>query len=284
MTAMPLAMVASGRGTLIDPACLSHLVAGRFVTTDLSRTRQCLEQFFGMECATYASGRMLARDRRAKFLMSTESARFFVFDIEQVTEIAWPQAMTNHWGFSVGSEQEVDRIQSIAVTRAEEFGFRKVNRASNLHGSYGFYFYDVDNNWWEVEYRKGVTNDLMFSRGDWDAEGRDSFPIANPDLPIASTRCEVLGNEAFLTHGTAAVADCPRARQFFEQVLRLRTVQQTRVSCFANGNGDFGIVGLRSGDNIQNQGPENGFTILLKDNELDLMHDQLTRTAREYGL
>lgn len=278
--------IASGRGTLIEPSTLSHLAVGTFATTDLNATRSLLEAFAGMECVEYAPGRMMARDRRAKYLMESGDPSFFVLDAIEVPEIRRPQAMLNHWGFSVGSPAEVDRIREIAVARAAEFDLKRVLPTTGMHGSYGFYMIDKQDNWWEIEFRKGVTNDLYFSRGDWNAEGREAFPVADRPLTVAPTSTSVVGGEAFLTHGTMSLADADASRTFYEDILRLRTVRHVPPALVTAGAGDFGVVGLSFGaKKVQDQLPENRFIILLEgDDAIAAMHARVQQAAGAYGL
>jgi catechol 2,3-dioxygenase-like lactoylglutathione lyase family enzyme len=278
--------IASGRGQLIDPSSLVHLAIGTFATTDLQATRRLLENFLGMECVDYAAGRMMARDRRAKFLMERGDPAFFVLDAIEIPKILRPQAMLNHWGFSVASEAEVDRIREIAVRQAVDFDLKRILPTTGMHGSYGFYMIDKQDNWWEIEFRKGVTNDLYFSRGDWNAEGRDSFPVANPPLALAATSAAVVGDEAFLTHGTMALGDADASRTFYEDILRLRTVRHVPPALVTAGAGDFGVVGLSFGaKKIQDQLPENRFVILVDgDDAVADLRARVQDVTETYGL
>jgi catechol 2,3-dioxygenase-like lactoylglutathione lyase family enzyme len=277
--------VASGHGKLIEPSSLSHLAIGTFVTTDPQKTRKLLVDFLGMECVEYAPGRMMARDRRAKYLMEHGDPDFFVLDVAETQEIRRPQALLNHWGFSVASKEEVDRIREIALRQAEEFYLKKIFPTTPMHGSYGFYFIDGSDNWWEIEFRNGVTNDMWFSKGDWNAEGRDAFPIANPPLAIAPTTPAILGDEAFMTHGTTAVADTNVSRVFYEEILGLRTVAHVPPAICTSGGSDFGIVSVSAGRKIQDQGPENRFVLLVDGDELVAdFHARVQDGAERYRL
>lgn len=277
--------IATGRGDLIDPSALSHLAIGTFVTTDFAKMRKFLVEFLGMECVDYAPGRMMARDRRAKFLMEQGDPNFFVLEVVETDEIRHPQALLNHWGFSVASKEEVDRIRDIAVQKSEEFYLKKVFPTTPMHGSYGFYFIDRSENWWEIEYRNGVTNELWFSRGNWNAPGREDFPIADPPLDIAPTAPAIVGDEAFMTHGTTAVADTNVSRVFYEEVLGLRTVAHVPPAICTSGGSDFGIVSVSAGKKIQDQGPENRF-VLLTDGEMAVadLHARVRGSAEQYRL
>lgn len=277
--------VGNGRGGLVPARSLAHLAMGTMVTRDLARARRRYESFFGLECVVHAPGRMICRDRRARHLMQTDARDFFLLDVRQVADIANPQAMSNHWGFSVASEAEVDRIQQEAERRADELGFAKVHPAMKIHGSYSSYMFDEDGNWWEVEYRRGITNDFLFSRGDWNAETRNEDADAGRPLTIAHTAPAVVGDEAFMTHGTSSVIDCNEARAFYEQVLNLRTVWHVRPSHCFGGGGDFGVIGITSGKRLQDQTQDNRFVLLLDDDAaLRAAHARVTAAQADHGL
>ncbi len=277
--------VANGRGGIVERQSLAHLAMGTMVTRDIKRARQRYERFFGLECVDYAPGRMMCRDRRAKHLMQAGSRNFFVLNVAEAEDIARPQTMANHWGFSVANEAEVDRIRTIAVARAEDLGFARIHPATHIHGSYSFYMYDDDSNWWEVEYRRGATNDQFFSRTDWNSETYNQLEMIDPALAIAHTQCDVLGDEAFMTHGTSAVIDCIEARPFYEDILGLRTVTHVRPSNCSAGGGDFGFIGITSGKRIQDQRPDNRFVILRDNDEAIVQAHARVQSVRDaYGV
>ncbi len=124
------------------------LTRGTLVTRDLATTKRFLEELLGMECVALAPGRMLARHRRDRC-----GARYWVLDIREVDEVAHPQRMVNHWGFMATSNEEVDRAHAAASANKEKYGLKRVHPPKGNHGSYSFYFEDVDSNWWEIECR-----------------------------------------------------------------------------------------------------------------------------------
>lgn len=144
------------------------MVAGTMVSLDLDRARRLYQDFLGFDCVNYAPGRLLLRDDASKRAMQSGSPNFFVIDVKQVDEITHPQHVMNHWGITVDSQSEVDRLHAEATRLSEEFGL-KVRKITNIHDAYGFYFADGDSNWWEIECRNGnKTNQMIFDAGDQD--------------------------------------------------------------------------------------------------------------------
>lgn len=266
--------VSDGRGGLVAPDALSHLAAGTMVTSDLATAKRLYENIFAFECVIYAPGRMLLRDRRAKYLMENGGRDFFVIDVTEVSSIENPQRNLNHWGFSVGSPEEVDRLHALLKAQAEEFGIRKVRPVTQLHGSHGFYLIDVDDNWWEIEYRNGMTNDAFFSNGDYNNPTTDDAMKVDPPLLIAATPSTVLGPEAFMTHGTTDVVDVALARRFYEEILDLRSVQQYPVAQFVAGGGDFAFVGVQAGKQTAHQNPDNRWVLLVEEQRMHSIRDR----------
>lgn len=64
-----------------------------------------------------------------------------------------PQPMLNHHGITLPehANERVNAIHEALTTQADRYGIRKVQRITDQHGSYQFYFQDRDTNWWEIE-------------------------------------------------------------------------------------------------------------------------------------
>ncbi len=228
---------------------------------------------------------MLLRDRRAKHQMERGERDFFVIDVREVASIDNPQRNLNHWGFSVASPQEVDRIHALAKAEIEQWWIKKVRPVTQLHGSHGFYLIDRDDNWWEIEYRNGVTNDLLFSNGDFDTPTTDATKKINPPLPIAAVPSVVLSADAFMTHGTTDVVDVAQSRRFYEEVLGLRSVQHYAVAQFTAGGGDFAFVGVQTGRQTAHQDPTNRWILLVDDRAaLDAMRERAIAARERFAI
>lgn len=280
-----MTLIANGRGGLATSDDFSHLAAGTMLSRDLAAARRLYEDFFGLECAELEPGHWLLRDRRSKYLMEQGERDFFVIDVRQVDRIDNPQRNLNHWGFSVASREEVERIHAIAKAEAEAYGIKKVMAITNLHGSYGFYLIDRDDNWWEVEYRNGMTNDGFLSGGDHDRPTLDPAMRSDPPLPLAPTASRVVGPEAFMTHGTTDVIDADRARLFYERILGLRSVRHAPVAQFTAGGGDFAIVGVQTGKMNKSQTTDNRWVLLVEDEaRMNAIREAALAARDELGL
>ena len=266
MTSAVQELVANGRGAAVPKDTLAHLAMGTMVTTDLAAAQRMCEDLFGLECAPCGAKKLLVRDRRSKYLMEHGERDFFVIEVSEVESVTHPQANLNHWGFSVGSREEVDRCHALLKANMEQYRLAKVLPITPIHNAYGFYFFDVDGNWWEIEFRGGVTNDKYFSKGSFGDEYVDP-PLIDPELPVSETRQSVIGPEGFLTHGTTDVVDVMKAQSMYEKVLGLRSVRHAKVAQFTAGGGDFAVVGVETGKRNVSQSPENRWILLVDGSE-----------------
>ncbi len=285
MTTMTNDLVCDGNGRAVPRESLNHLAIGTMVTADLDAARRMYSDFFGLECVVYSPGKMLVRDRRAKYQMEHGERDFFVMDVREVPEVTNRQAVLNHWGFTVGEAEEVDRIRALAKSDPAKYRLAKIAPITRMHQAYGFYFYDVDSNWWEVEYRGERTNDYYFSKGDWNAEPTGEAPFIDPHQPLAPISAEVVGPEAFLTHGTTDVIDADVSRAFYQDVLGLRSVRHVEAAQYTGGGGQFAFVGVATGARNAKQTPENRWVILVESSdELERIHARAEASREKYGL
>ena len=285
MATMTENLVCDGNGRAVVRESLNHLAIGTMVTTDLDAASKMYTDFFGMECVKYAPGRMMVRDRRAKYQMEHGERDFFVLDVSEVPEIANRQANLNHWGFTVGTTEEVERIRQIAKADPEKYRLARIAPITKMHNAYGFYFYDVDSNWWEIEYRGERTNDYYFSKGHWDAEKPDQPLLIDPEQPLSDIPSEVVGPDAFLTHGTTDVVDADVSRAFYQDVLGLRSVRHVQLAQYTGGGGQFAFVGVATGPRNAKQTQENRWVILVESAaELERIHQRAEASRETYGL
>jgi catechol 2,3-dioxygenase-like lactoylglutathione lyase family enzyme len=155
--AMTQAEQAAGASPHIKP---TTLISGTFVTRDIKRARRMCEALLGLECVEPEKGVLLIRERGHKPGEKLAGQPYWVLEAREVTEIAVPQEMLNHWGVFVSSQAAVDEAFEKISARQKEFGLGRVQKPRFRHGSYAFYFVDGDSNWWEIEYR---TPELLYT-------------------------------------------------------------------------------------------------------------------------
>lgn len=147
-----------GLEPLIRP---SMLVGGSLLSTDLARTRRLCEGFLGLQCTRADDGTLLVRNRAR----ADAGGTYWVIEVRQVGSIENPQGRFNHWGVDVASRAEVDAAHAVAEKHKDYYGIDLVQRVSEQHGVYAFYFRDVDAHWWEVEHHPATVHE-KFAKGD----------------------------------------------------------------------------------------------------------------------
>ena len=163
--------VSDGHGGTRDAATVPGIIAGTVVSSNLAKARKFYEEFLGLECVRCAPDRLIVRDKVAADFMQRGERGGFVIDVREVDEVSHPQGLLNHWGIAVPSIEEVDRIRQIALEEGDKYGIIKVNPITKMHGTYQFYFIDLDNNWWEIEFRNpNLTHEGILEKGDFNKQ------------------------------------------------------------------------------------------------------------------
>lgn len=156
------------------PKIFSH---GTLECKSLAASRPFYEEFLGLECVRHAKKAMMIR----------KGGYFGLVCLEKGARVR-PVGVGNHWGMDLATKEEVDRARELALEHKEKYGIQKVMRITEMHGTYGFYFQDLDGNWWEFQYvGEGQENgtgryDKHYARGDVvDMSVDTSMEEAEPD-------------------------------------------------------------------------------------------------------
>jgi len=139
------------KSSIVKPMLLSH---GTLMCRDLAKSRRFYEEFLGLEVVRHARPAMMLRLKTGMYVVA-------VCIGEKVPD----QHVLTHWGLNVATRAEVDRAHAEALRLKEKYGMQKINKVLERHGAYGFYFQDLDNNWWEIQHEPRAIDDF-FGRGD----------------------------------------------------------------------------------------------------------------------
>jgi catechol 2,3-dioxygenase-like lactoylglutathione lyase family enzyme len=141
----------TSRSSVVRPLLFSH---GTLMCKDLARSRRFYEEFLGLEVVRHARPAMMLRLKSGMYVVAV-----------CIGEKVPNQHVLTHWGVNVSSREEVDRAHADAVRLKDEYGIQKINKVLDRHGAYGFYFQDLDNNWWEIQHEARTIDDF-FDKGD----------------------------------------------------------------------------------------------------------------------
>ncbi len=86
----------------------------------------------------------------------------------------------NHNGIDVHSDADVDRAHATVLRDAEVWGLTKISNPRVQHGTYSFYFWDGDENAWEILSNPPGGYSWMFERGDQEGKGHWSKDFRRP--------------------------------------------------------------------------------------------------------
>ncbi|MDB5458668.1 MAG: glyoxalase/bleomycin resistance protein/dioxygenase [Caulobacteraceae bacterium] len=159
----------------LDLKFISH---GTLESRDLQQTRKFYEEFLGFEVVKAGERSMWAR---------LGGDHIYVVIQAGMTPHSMPFA--NHNGIDVHTDAEVDRAHAIVVRDAEAWGLHQISKPRIQHGTYSFYFWDADENAWEILSNPKGGYNWMFERGDQEGRGHWSKdfkrPISEPEADAA---------------------------------------------------------------------------------------------------
>jgi len=124
---------------LNKPRIFSH---GTLECRSLAASRPFYEEFLGLECVRHGKISMLLRSK----------GNYWGLVCLEAGEKRAKVGVRNHWGIDLESKADVDRAHELAWENKDKYGIQKIMQITEMHGTYGFYFQDLDGNWWEFQY------------------------------------------------------------------------------------------------------------------------------------
>jgi catechol-2,3-dioxygenase len=152
------AAAAPRRAPLVEPRILSH---GTMTCRSIPESRRFYEEFLGLDCVQIQQRALLLRKGGYCSIICLE-----------VGDHVKPVDRQHHWGMDLESQEAVDRALALAHEHRESYGIQRISRIATHHGTYSFYFQDLDGNFWEFQYAgegqmEGAGQyDQQFARGD----------------------------------------------------------------------------------------------------------------------
>lgn len=144
-----------------DPALkLNFLSHGTLESKNLDKTREFYTEFLGLEVIRTSPISILIR------LGGTNTIA--VVEQKNRTE---EMAMLNHNGLDVETQAEVDAAYQTIMEQKDEWGLHKISKPMLQHGTYAFFFWDMDNNCWEILTNPQDGYSWLFEKGDLDGKG-----------------------------------------------------------------------------------------------------------------
>jgi catechol 2,3-dioxygenase-like lactoylglutathione lyase family enzyme len=144
-----------------DPVLkLRFLSHGTLESRDLERAREFYTEFLGLEVVRTSPISLLIRLGGPNTIAVVEQKR-------KTSEMS----MLNHNGIDVETEAEVDEAYKKVVEYADKYSLKKITKPIVQHGTYSFYFWDMDDNAWEILTNPEGGYSWLFERGDQEGRG-----------------------------------------------------------------------------------------------------------------
>ena len=157
--------------THADPALkLNFLSHGTLESKDLDVSRKFYTDFLGLEVIRTSPISLLIR-------LGGDNT---IAVVENKNKPEMP--LLNHNGLDVETQEEVDAAYETVIARKDDWGVYKVTKPALQHGTYSFFFWDCDQNVWEI-----LTNPLggygwLFAKGDQEGRGHLDKKFDRPGM------------------------------------------------------------------------------------------------------
>lgn len=151
---------------------LKFISHGTLEVRDVDRSRQFYEEFFGFETV---------RTSKVSLWIRLGGDHVYVAVKAPPGEKA-VMPFLYHNGIDVESDAEVDEAYVIVMRDAEKWGLHDITKPIVQHGSYSFYFRDMDENFWEILSNPRGGYGWMFDRGDQEGMGHLKRSFERPKL------------------------------------------------------------------------------------------------------
>jgi len=90
--------------------------------------------------------------------------------------------LLNHNGLDVETQEEVDAAHKLLEEHADRWGVTQITKPALQHGTYSFFFCDLDDNWWEILTNPPRGYAWLFEEGDQEGRGHMDKNFERPGM------------------------------------------------------------------------------------------------------
>lgn len=156
---------------MVEPTVkLKFLSHGTLECRDLAFTRKFYEEFLGFEVVQTSDVSIWLRLGGAHSYACIQTGRKDAM------------GMFGHNGIDVETDEQVDEVHRLVVRDAAIWKLHKITKPRLQHGAYSFYFWDADDNCWEILSNPPGGYTWMFERGDQTGRGHLNKDFERPTL------------------------------------------------------------------------------------------------------
>ncbi|MGD9810551.1 MAG: VOC family protein [Sphingobium sp.] len=138
---------------------------------DIVKTRKFFEEFLGFETVQMADVSFWARMGGDQIIVVVKSP----------TGKKDAMSFLNHNGLDVETDADVDAAHKLIKAEKDKWGIQKITPPIVQHGTYCFYFTDMDGNMWEILSNPKGGYSWGFDMGDQTGKGHMARDFARPD-------------------------------------------------------------------------------------------------------
>ena len=152
---------------------LNFLSHGTLDSRDLAFSRKFYEEFLGFQVVQTSPISLLIR-------LGGNHTIAVVYSKKGLGEMN----LLNHNGLDVSTKEEVDAAHEIVVANAEQWKLKKISKPYLQHGTYSFYFWDADDNCWEILTNPEGGYGWLFEHGDQQGKGHLDRNFKRPGVNL----------------------------------------------------------------------------------------------------
>ena len=151
---------------------LNFLSHGTLESRDLERARNFYTEFLGLEVVRTSPISLLVRLGGANTIAV----------VEQRKREGREMPLLNHNGLDVETQEDVDAAHKTVVEQAADWGLHKISKPKLQHGTYSFFFWDMDDNCWEILTNPPGGYSWLFEQGDLEGKGHLDRSFERPGM------------------------------------------------------------------------------------------------------
>ena len=181
----------------------------------------------------------------------------------------------NHYGFRVGTHEEVEAAWKYIQAQKEKYRLTKITKPQSAHFAYSIYFREPGGNHLEIEYYNpgGALHGRSHTAGHWENPLTvDRFP-GRGYLPQA------------FTHGTLQCDNVERSRRFYVEVLGLEIAAGFNTAQYIKHPSSPWYIVVLQRSPRQYLAPVNRFTLQMATAaQVEEAHREFAATGKEIGI
>ena len=148
---------------------LNFLSHGTLESKNLEAAREFYTEFLGLEVVRTSPISLLIRLGGANTIAVVE---------QKNRNEEMP--MLNHNGLDVETQEEVNKAYETVIEPRVQWGLHKISKPLLQHGTYSFFFWDQDNNCWEILTNPKGGYSWLFEKGDLEGKGHMDKSFERP--------------------------------------------------------------------------------------------------------